>query len=95
MNEALLKRLYEVVHHDEGCPAIGGAGDTDCTCDAVPVLRECERLAGEDGPEERLELCRAIFAVVIACPRNAVPLAKAGLDFCDLTAAQRAEMGGD
>jgi hypothetical protein len=33
-------RACEVVHHDEGCPAIGGAGDSDCRCDAVPFLRD-------------------------------------------------------
>lgn len=38
----LMKRLYEVVHHDPDCNSIGGAGDKDCTCDAVPLLRELE-----------------------------------------------------
>ena len=26
------------------CPAIGGCGDKDCRCDAVPFLRELESL---------------------------------------------------
>jgi hypothetical protein len=37
-----LERAYEVVHHDEGCPSIGGNGDADCKCDAVPFLRDLE-----------------------------------------------------
>lgn len=40
----LVKRAYEVVHHDDECPAIGGNGDKDCQCDAVPFLRELESL---------------------------------------------------
>ena len=40
----LVKRAYEVVHHDDECPAIGGCGDKDCRCDAVPFLRELESL---------------------------------------------------
>jgi len=39
----LMARLYEVVHHDSECKAIGGNGDADCTCDAVPLLRELEK----------------------------------------------------
>ena len=38
----LLKRAYEVVHHDPGCAALGGHGDDDCQCDAVPFLRDLE-----------------------------------------------------
>lgn len=38
----LLARAYEVVRHDVGCPSIGGNGDTDCKCDAVPFLRDLE-----------------------------------------------------
>ena len=34
----LMLRAYELVHHEEGCPAIGGSGDKDCRCDAVPFL---------------------------------------------------------
>ncbi len=49
----LVKRAYEVVHHDDECPAIGGCGDKDCRCDAVPFLRELESLlsaaSGEKG----------------------------------------------
>lgn len=40
----LVRRAYEVVHHDDECPAIGGCGDKDCRCDAVPFLRELESL---------------------------------------------------
>lgn len=40
----LVKRAYEVVHHDDECTAIGGNGDKDCRCDAVPFLRELESL---------------------------------------------------
>lgn len=40
----LAERLYEVVRHDPDCRAIGGAGDNDCTCDAVPVLRKLEAM---------------------------------------------------
>lgn len=39
-----MDRLYEVVHHDDECKAIGGNGDADCTCDAVPLLRELEKV---------------------------------------------------
>jgi hypothetical protein len=39
----MMDRLYEVVHHDAECKSIGGNGDQDCTCDAVPVLRELEK----------------------------------------------------
>ena len=39
---SLLKRAYEAVHHDDDCPAIGGRGDEDCRCDAVPFLRDLE-----------------------------------------------------
>jgi hypothetical protein len=49
----LVKRAYEVVHHDDECPAIGGNGDKDCRCNAVPFLRELESLlsaaSGEKG----------------------------------------------
>jgi len=41
--DALLKRAYEVVHHDQDCPSIGGNGDNDCRCDAVPFLRDLEK----------------------------------------------------
>ena len=36
----LLLRAYEAVHHDPECPSIGGNGDKDCQCDAVPFLRD-------------------------------------------------------
>lgn len=42
VGEALLKRAYEVVHHELDCPSIGGNGDKDCKCDAVPFLRDLE-----------------------------------------------------
>lgn len=40
VSEAMIRRAYEVVHHDADCPAIGGNGDRDCACDAVPFLRD-------------------------------------------------------
>ena len=36
----LMERAFEVVHHEEGCPSIGGRGDDDCECDAVPFLKD-------------------------------------------------------
>ena len=42
VGDALLKRAYEVVHHEPDCPSIGGNGDKDCKCDAVPFLRDLE-----------------------------------------------------
>ena len=38
--KALYRRACEVVRHDNNCPAVGGAGDCDCRCDAVPFLRD-------------------------------------------------------
>lgn len=38
----LMERAFELVHHEDGCPSIGGNGDGDCKCDAVPFLRELE-----------------------------------------------------
>lgn len=38
--EQLMKRAYEVVHHETDCPSVGGGGDKDCRCDAVPFLRD-------------------------------------------------------
>ena len=47
VGDALLKRAYEVVHHELDCPSIGGNGDKDCKCDAVPFLSDLESaLAG-------------------------------------------------
>ncbi|WP_312531369.1 hypothetical protein [Paracoccus sp. (in: a-proteobacteria)] len=43
--KALYERACEVVHHDHDCPAIGGNGDADCKCDAVPFLNDFEALA--------------------------------------------------
>ena len=40
----LMARAYEVVHHSEGCPSIGGGGDKDCRCDAVPFLNDLRAL---------------------------------------------------
>lgn len=43
MNETdhpMMRRAFEVVHHDDSCPSIGGNGDPDCRCDAVPFLAE-------------------------------------------------------
>lgn len=40
---SLLHRAYEVVHHDADCPSIGGNGDADCRCDAVPFLRDFKK----------------------------------------------------
>jgi len=42
VGDALLKRAYEVVHHEPDCPSIGGNGDKDCKCDAAPFLRDLE-----------------------------------------------------
>lgn len=42
---ALYKRACDVVHHDHDCPAIGGNGDYDCKCDAVPFLNDFCALA--------------------------------------------------
>ena len=41
----LLKRAYEIVRHNDECPAIRGNGDDDCRCDAVPFLRDLEKFA--------------------------------------------------
>lgn len=38
----LLARAAEVVCHDIDCLAIGGNGDDDCRCDAVPFLRDLQ-----------------------------------------------------
>lgn len=43
--KTLYERACEVVHHDHDCPAIGGNGDADCKCDAVPFLNDFEALA--------------------------------------------------
>lgn len=52
--------------------------------------------SGDDTLAARLEYARACFsAVITAHPESAKAIARAGLDFCDLTAAQRAQMRGD
>lgn len=56
-------------------------------------------IAGSDGdnldsPDARLDMARAAFQGIIE-GHAAVPLARAGLDFCDLTQAERATMRGD
>lgn len=48
-----------------------------------------------DGPAARVDYARACFLAILAAPENAVGLARAGLDLCNLTSAQRAEMRGD
>jgi len=50
--QRLLNRAYEVVRHDAGCPSIGGKGDADCKCDAVPFLRDLEALFLEYRPSD-------------------------------------------
>lgn len=50
--DALLLRAYEVVHHDAGCPAIGGNGDGDCRCDAVAFLRDLEAALRTPSPAQ-------------------------------------------
>lgn len=42
--KALYERACEVVQHDHDCPAMGGNGDADCKCDAVPFLNDFEAL---------------------------------------------------
>ena len=52
--KALYERACEVVHHDHDCPAIGGNGDADCKCDAVPFLNDFEALAAiQPDPEPK------------------------------------------
>lgn len=46
----VLSRAAEYVRHLDGCPAIGGAGDDDCTCGAVAFLDKIELLTA--APEE-------------------------------------------
>lgn len=48
-----------------------------------------------DSPAARLDMVRAALRGILDNPSSAVPLAKAGLDFCDLTQAQRQAMRGD
>lgn len=48
-----------------------------------------------DSPAARLDMVRVALSGIIDNPASAVPLARAGLDFCDLTQAQRQEMRGD
>ncbi len=50
---SLLRRAYEVVHHDAACPAIGGRGDVDCECDAVPFLRDLAARLAPIAPDAR------------------------------------------
>jgi hypothetical protein len=48
-----------------------------------------------DSPAARLDMVRVALSGIIDNPASAVALARAGLDFCDLTEAQRQEMRGE
>lgn len=48
-----------------------------------------------DTPEARLDMVRPVLRAILACGGEAAALARAGLDLCDLTAAERAEMRGE
>lgn len=48
-----------------------------------------------DSPAARIDYARTCFAAILAKPADAKALARAGLDLCNLTAAQRAEMRGE
>ena len=48
-----------------------------------------------DSPAARVEYARTCFTAILEKPEEAKALARAGLDLCNLTAAQRAKMRGD
>lgn len=48
-----------------------------------------------DSHAARLEMVKTAVQAIIDQPNNALPLARAALDFCNLTQAERAEMRGD
>ena len=76
-----LARAYEVVRHASNCPAIGGAGDKDCRCDAVPFLNDLavvltgpkpsDRAAEREGEEDELTRLRVLAGKVDAI-RNSI-----------------------
>lgn len=48
-----------------------------------------------DTPEARLEMIRAVLVMIAEGHYQPVALAKAGLDFCDRTQAEREAMRGE
>lgn len=65
------------------------------------LLREMQARVAEgptpddlDTPEARLDMVRGILQLIVD-GHPAVPMAKAGIDFCDLTEAERQAMRGD
>jgi hypothetical protein len=63
--DALLLRAYEAVHHDIDCPAIGGNGDDDCQCDAVPFLRDLKTALARQ-PAAELPMPEPLKQVAVA-----------------------------
>lgn len=63
---ALMMRAYELVHHEDGCPSIGGAGDKDCRCDAVPFLNDLRNALAEPQTAHAAQIGLACGAVADA-----------------------------
>lgn len=62
--------------------------------DQLLFLASQELVNDDDTDAARLDYARAMFTSIVANPEIAVALAKAGLDFCNLTSAERAQMRG-
>jgi len=100
----LISDVECAIHFNEGVDALSGEGPEEARngierMDALVAALATPAPAVDDvdidSPAARLDMVRVALTGIIDNPASAVPLARAGLDFCDLTEAQRKEMRGD
>lgn len=63
-------------------------------CGPIEQPAQASEVDDNDSPEARLDMVRVVLRA-IAEGADAIPLAKAGLDFCDLTQAEREVVRGE